>query len=170
MQTVGFIGIGKIGVPISANLIKSGYRVVGYRRSSLAEFEKLGGVPHVRPLKSARKRTSSYLPSDELSGSRARPRKGGVHQARPGQIVVESVSIRFPSRRSGWRRSRERRLLIDGEVAGTPGMVLARKGVVFAGDAAACKKLEPVVAGFADTSRWRMFFFVFFLCCCAYLR
>ena len=27
------------------NLIKSGYRVVGYRRSSLAEFEKIGGVP-----------------------------------------------------------------------------------------------------------------------------
>jgi hypothetical protein len=41
---------------------------------------------------------------------------------------------------------------IDGEVAGTPGMVAARKGVVYlAGDAQACKKLEPVVAGFADS-------------------
>ena len=45
MQTVGFVGVGKIGMPISQNLIKSGYRVVGYRRSSLAEFEKIGGVP-----------------------------------------------------------------------------------------------------------------------------
>ena len=27
-------------MPISQNLIKNGYRVVGYRRGSLAEFEK----------------------------------------------------------------------------------------------------------------------------------
>ena len=32
-------------MPISQNLIKNGYRVVGYRRGSLAEFEKIGGVP-----------------------------------------------------------------------------------------------------------------------------
>ena len=31
METVGFVGVGKIGMPISANLIKGGYRVVGYR-------------------------------------------------------------------------------------------------------------------------------------------
>src|SRR6202021_2430326 len=45
METIGFVGVGKIGMPISQNLIKSGYRVVGYRRSSLAEFEKIGGIP-----------------------------------------------------------------------------------------------------------------------------
>ena len=44
METVGFVGVGKIGLPICENLIKSGYRVLGYRRSSLAEFEKVGGV------------------------------------------------------------------------------------------------------------------------------
>ena len=49
METVGFVGIGKIGLPISENLIKSGYRVLGYRRSSLADFEKIGGVPARSP-------------------------------------------------------------------------------------------------------------------------
>ena len=44
METVGFVGVGKIGLPISENLIKSGYRVLGYRRGSLADFEKIGGV------------------------------------------------------------------------------------------------------------------------------
>src|SRR6516162_7672513 len=44
METVGLVGVGKIGLPIGENLIKSGYRVVGYRRSSLAEFEKIGGI------------------------------------------------------------------------------------------------------------------------------
>ena len=32
METVGVIGIGRIGLPVSENLIKSGYRVLGYRR------------------------------------------------------------------------------------------------------------------------------------------
>ena len=49
METVGFIGVGKIGLPISENLIKSGYRVLGYRRGSLADFEKIGGVPAKSP-------------------------------------------------------------------------------------------------------------------------
>ena len=49
MQTVGFVGVGKIGLPICENLIKSGFRVLGYRRGSLAEFEKLGGVPAKSP-------------------------------------------------------------------------------------------------------------------------
>jgi 3-hydroxyisobutyrate dehydrogenase-like beta-hydroxyacid dehydrogenase len=30
MQTVGVVGVGKIGLPIAENLIKSGYRVLGY--------------------------------------------------------------------------------------------------------------------------------------------
>ena len=36
METIGIIGVGKIGLPIAENLIKSGYRVLGYRRHSLA--------------------------------------------------------------------------------------------------------------------------------------
>jgi 3-hydroxyisobutyrate dehydrogenase-like beta-hydroxyacid dehydrogenase len=28
-QTIGFVGVGKIGMPISQNLIQNGYRVVG---------------------------------------------------------------------------------------------------------------------------------------------
>jgi 3-hydroxyisobutyrate dehydrogenase-like beta-hydroxyacid dehydrogenase len=44
METVGLIGVGKIGLPIAENLIKSGYRVLGYRRSSLTEFEQIGGI------------------------------------------------------------------------------------------------------------------------------
>jgi 3-hydroxyisobutyrate dehydrogenase-like beta-hydroxyacid dehydrogenase len=40
---------------------------------------------------------------------------------------------------------------IDGEVSGTPGMVAARKAVIYlGGDAAACEKIDPVVKGFAD--------------------
>ena len=40
MQTIGFIGVGNIGMVICKHLINSGHKVLGYRRSSLAEFEK----------------------------------------------------------------------------------------------------------------------------------
>ena len=40
MQTVGVVGLGKIGLPIAENLIKSGYRVLGYRRTSLADWQR----------------------------------------------------------------------------------------------------------------------------------
>ena len=41
METVGLIGLGKLGLPIAENLIKSGYRVIGYRRSSMRDFERV---------------------------------------------------------------------------------------------------------------------------------
>jgi nucleoside-diphosphate-sugar epimerase len=44
METIGFIGVGRIGTEICKHLLGAGYRVVGYRRSSLAEFEKIGGT------------------------------------------------------------------------------------------------------------------------------
>ena len=49
METVGVIGLGKIGLRIADNLIKSGYRVVGYRRHAMTEFASLGGKPADSP-------------------------------------------------------------------------------------------------------------------------
>jgi 3-hydroxyisobutyrate dehydrogenase-like beta-hydroxyacid dehydrogenase len=73
--------------------------------------------------------------------------------ARPGQIVIELGSYPVPVKERQIAPLAEKgAFFIDGEVAGTPGMVLARKGVVFlAGDANACLRIEPVVAGFADS-------------------
>jgi 3-hydroxyisobutyrate dehydrogenase-like beta-hydroxyacid dehydrogenase len=155
METVGFVGVGKIGMPISQNLIKSGYRVVGYRRGSLAEFEKIGGVParSAAEVGAEANVVFSCLPSDEALQEVVQGPDGLVSTARPGQIVVELGSYPVPVKQRQIAPLAEKgAAFIDGEVAGTPGMVAARKGVVFlAGDAEACKKLEPVVAGFADS-------------------
>src|SRR6202167_6494475 len=155
METVGFVGVGKIGLPISQNLIKNGYRVVGYRRGSLAEFEKIGGVParSAADVGAQADIVFSCLPSDEALKQVVQGPDGLVSTARPGQIVVELGSYPGPVKKRQIAPLAEKgAVFIDGEVAGTPGMVAARKGVVFlAGDADACKKLEPVVAGFADS-------------------
>jgi 3-hydroxyisobutyrate dehydrogenase-like beta-hydroxyacid dehydrogenase len=155
METIGFVGVGKIGMPISEHLINSGYRVVGFRRSSLAEFEKIGGVParSAAEVGAQADIIFSCLPSTEALDDVVQGPAGLVHSARPGQIVVELGSHAVPDKqRQIAPLAGKGAIFIDGEVSGTPGMVQARKGVIYlAGDAQACKKVEPVVAGFADS-------------------
>jgi 3-hydroxyisobutyrate dehydrogenase len=155
METIGFVGVGKIGMPISENLIKSGHRVIGYRRHSLAEFEKIGGVParSAAEVGAQADIVLSCLPSTEALDEVMHGPHGLTQSARPGQIVVELGSHPVPDKQRQIAPLKEKgAIFIDGEVSGTPGMVSARKGVIYlAGDADACKKVEGVVAGFADT-------------------
>lgn len=154
METVGFIGVGKIGLPISENLIKSGYRVLGYRRSSLAEFEKIGGVPAKSPAEVGKQCdiVLSCVPTSEAVDEVVNGPNGLIHSARPGQIIVELGSHPIPDKEKHVATlAKKGAAYLDGEVSGTPGMVQARKAVIYlGGDAAAAKKIEPVIKGFAD--------------------
>jgi 3-hydroxyisobutyrate dehydrogenase len=154
MQTIGLIGIGKIGLPIAENLIKSGYRVLGYRRSSMADFEKIGGVPARSPADVGAQTdiVLTCLPSAEALDEVVQGKQGLVHAARPGQIVVELGSHLIPDKeRQIAPLAAKGAVFIDGEVGGTPGMVSAREAVIYlAGDAEAAKKAETVARGFSD--------------------
>jgi len=154
METVGFVGVGKIGLPICENLIKSGYRVLGYRRSSLADFEKIGGVPAKSPADIGAQAdvVFSCVPTTQAMDEVVNGPQGLMHSARPGQIVVELGSHPVPEKQKHVARlAAKGAAYIDGEVSGTPGMVAARQAVIYlGGDAEACKKVEPVIKGFAD--------------------
>lgn len=154
MQTIGFVGVGKIGLPVSENLIKSGFRVLGYRRGSLAEFEKAGGVPAKSPADIGAQCdiVLSCLPTVEAMDEVVNGKDGLLQSARPGQIVVELGSHPVPEKQKHVAPFAAKGVsYIDGEVSGTPGMVTARKAVIYlGGDADACKKVEPVIKGFSD--------------------
>jgi len=156
MQTIGFVGTGKIGLPISENLIKSGYRVLGYRRTSLAAFEKIGGVPAKSPREIGEQCdvVLSCVPTSEAVDEVVNGPNGLIHSARPGQIIVELGSHPIPDKEKHVATlAKKGATYLDGEVSGTPGMVSARKAVIYlAGDAEAAQKIEPVVKGFADLS------------------
>jgi 3-hydroxyisobutyrate dehydrogenase-like beta-hydroxyacid dehydrogenase len=155
MQTIGFVGVGKIGMPISENLIKSGYRVIGYRRSSLAEFENIGGVAgrSSADVGAQADVVFSCVPSTAALDDVVQGPQGLVVSARPGQIVIELGSHPVPDKeRQIAPLANKGAIFIDGEVSGTPGMVSAKKGAIYlAGDEAACKKIESVVSAFAET-------------------
>jgi 3-hydroxyisobutyrate dehydrogenase len=154
VETIGIIGVGKIGQPIAENLIKSGHRVLGYRRHSLADFEKIGGVAAKSPadIGAQCNVVFSCVPTAEAMDEIVNGPHGLIHSARPGQIVVELGSHSVPDKEKQVAPLASKgAAYLDGEVSGTPGMVAARKAVVYlGGDAAACKAVEPAIKGFAD--------------------
>jgi 3-hydroxyisobutyrate dehydrogenase-like beta-hydroxyacid dehydrogenase len=155
METVGVVGVGKIGLPIAENLIKSGYRVLGYRRGSLAELEKIGGAPARSPAEIGAQAeiVFSCLPSSQALDEVVNGPSGLLKSARPGQIIAELGSHPVPDKeRHVAPLAAKGAVFLDGEVSGTPGMVSARKAVIYlAGDKEACARAERVVAGFADS-------------------
>ena len=154
MQTIGFVGVGKIGLPICKHLIDSGYRVLGYRRSSLEAFEKMGGVPAASPSAIGNETDMVFtcLSSDQALEEVINGPEGLIHGARPGQIIVEfgSHPVAFKQKFVAPLADKGA-IFVDGEVSGTPGMVEQRKGVIYlGGDADAAKRVEEVVGSFAE--------------------
>jgi len=154
MQNIGFVGIGKIGLPICEHLIRSGFRVVGYRRSSLAEFEKAGGIAATSPADVGAQADIVFtcLPDDAALEDVVHGPQGLLNSARAGQIVVEFGSHPVPVKQQYVAPfAAKGATFLDGEVSGTPGMVAARKGVIYlGGPAEAVRQVEPVVAAFAE--------------------
>src|SRR5690349_17112146 len=154
MQKIGFIGIGKIGFPICQHLINNGYPVVGYRRSSLAEFEKLGGIAarSAADVGAQADVVFTCVADDDALDEVIRGPHGLIGAARPGQIVaaLDSHPVRVKQRYVG-PLAEKGATFLDGEVSGTPGMVAQRKGVIYlGGPAEAVRRIEPIVAAFAD--------------------
>lgn len=154
MMTVGVVGVGKIGLPIAGNLVKSGYRVLGYRRSSMADFEKIGGVPAASPAEIGANAdvVFSCMPAAGALDEVMQGPKGLIHSARPGQIIVELGSHPVADKQRHVAPFDAKGVaFLDGEIGGTPAMVAARKGVVYlGGDPDAAKRAEKVIDGFAD--------------------
>jgi 3-hydroxyisobutyrate dehydrogenase-like beta-hydroxyacid dehydrogenase len=128
--------------------------VVGYRRHSLAEFEKIGGSPahSAADVGAQADIVLTCLPSAEALDDVVQGPRGLMHSARPGQVVVELGSHLIPDKERQIARLAEKgAVFLDGEVGGTPGMVRARKAVIYlAGDADAAKKAEEVARGISD--------------------
>jgi 3-hydroxyisobutyrate dehydrogenase-like beta-hydroxyacid dehydrogenase len=153
-KTIGFIGPGKIGLPICINLVKAGYRVLGYRRGAMTEFEHIGGTPAHSPAQVGAEADIVFacLPNDAALDEVVQGPRGLVRSARRGQIVVELGSHPIPVKQRYLAPLAEKgAIFLDGEVSGTPGMVAQRKGVIYlGGDRDAAKTVEPVIGAFAD--------------------
>ncbi|MER5490236.1 NAD(P)-dependent oxidoreductase [Streptomyces sp. NPDC002490] len=136
--TVGLIAPGKIGLPFAANLIADGYTVWGYRRSSLADFEAVGGRAAASAKEVAERAdviftcVTSADALDEVIGG-----EQGILAAGRSDLLVVDIGAMALSRKEAARDVLRAHgiTMLDAPVSGTPPMVAERKGTVFASGA-----------------------------------
>jgi L-threonate 2-dehydrogenase len=151
-NAIGMIGLGIMGSAMSANLIRAGFKVVGYDvlPQRCREHRKAGGtVAH--SCAEVAKRCDilvTSLPSTEaLLDSAAVFSKS----ARTGQIVVETSTLPIDVKEQARKRVAARgAILLDCTLSGTGAQARAKDLVVYAsGDRKSCDRIVPVLDGFA---------------------
>jgi 3-hydroxyisobutyrate dehydrogenase-like beta-hydroxyacid dehydrogenase len=153
---VGIIGLGKIGLPVAKNLIDSGHEVVGYRRSAMDDFVRLGGRASSSPAAIGAECDVifSCMPGIDALRGIIEGDEGLLVSAREGQVITELGSHPVAAKQAFVAPfAAKGAVFLDGEVAGTPSMVAARKANIFlAGPRGAVDRITPAVKGISDVS------------------
>ena len=153
---IGMIGLGKIGLPVAKNLIASGHEVFGYRRSAMNDFTAIGGHAMTSPAEIGRvcDIVFSCMPGIDALAGVIEGEGGLLESAHAGQIITELGSHPVAGKEAFVAPlAAKGAVFLDGEVAGTPGMVTARKANIFlAGPREAVDRVAPAVKGISDVS------------------
>ncbi|UUZ71138.1 NAD(P)-dependent oxidoreductase [Polaromonas sp. P1(28)-8] len=130
------IGIGQLGLPVATNLIRAGYRVVGFRRHDREEFVRRGGEALESPTQVVRAAdvVLMCLPSEEAQLCTLEGPEGVLAAIRPGHVVIElgTYARAFKVAQAQRIEARGGRVL-EAEVSGSPSMVAERKAALYLG-------------------------------------
>ncbi|HEX3377416.1 MAG TPA: NAD(P)-dependent oxidoreductase [Candidatus Acidoferrales bacterium] len=151
-KPVGMIGLGIMGSAMSANLIRAGFKVVGYDVVSraLQAHRKVGGAVAHNCQEVATKcdiLVTSLPSSDALLETAAQLAKS----SRKNQIVVETSTLPIPVKEEAREILASRgTILLDCTLSGTGAQARVKDLIVYAsGDRKACDLVAPVMQGFA---------------------
>lgn len=153
-QTVGFIGLGRLGSPLAANLLDAGYDVVCSARGRSDELVAKGasvpGDGSPRAIAEAADIVLTCLPT-EASLEQVLSGPDGIIAAGRPTLVVELSTFAIPFKRAQRDRLAEAGgEMLDCPVSGTPPMAAAKEAVVFvSGDPAAYARAKDVIAAAA---------------------
>ena len=154
-ETIGIIGLGRMGIPFATSLIGAGYDVVGPKRGRSDELVAAGGrIAGDGSLKAVAAEATTLITcvqdDDHLEAvfEGIRLKAGDL----PTVIEMSTVSIGLMERLRGELQQRGGDLL-DCPVSGTPDMAAAKKAVVFAsGERPAYDAVQPVIAALAPAN------------------
>jgi len=152
-QTIGVIGLGRMGIPFAKSLIEAGYDVVGPRRGRSDDFTAAGGrIAGDGSLKAVASEASTVITcvqDDEHLQAVFEGIRLSEAEALPTVIEMSTVSIPVMQELRDELRDRGGELL-DCPVSGTPDMAAAKKAVVFAsGDKAAYDGVAHYISALA---------------------
>jgi 3-hydroxyisobutyrate dehydrogenase-like beta-hydroxyacid dehydrogenase len=150
-QTVGMIGLGIMGSAMAANLVRAGFRVVGYDLApeALRQFARAGGKPmkDARGVADAAATIVTSLPSANALIQVA----SELAQFGRKVIVIETstlpIEVKEQARAALARRGAT---LLDCPLSGTGAQARTKDIAVYAsGDVAAYRAIVPVLEGFS---------------------
>ena len=97
MKKIGFIGLGTMGLPMAANLLKAGYDVIAYNRTQakLEKFVSQGGKAAASAAEVAESSDVIFtmLTADCAVEEVIFGEKGIIKAVKAGQIVIDSSTI-----------------------------------------------------------------------------
>ena len=156
IETVGILGLGKMGGPIAGHLLARGFKVIGYdpvaRAQEQAAARGARGAASARELAQASELVIVVVGFDSEVEQVIFGKEGVLEGARPGLIVAlgSTVAPRY-SKRLAARLAEKNLVLLDiplarGEAAATSGKLL----IYGAGDLDAFERCQPVFGAFAS--------------------
>ncbi len=157
MITIGFIGLGIMGKPMSKNLIKSGYPLIVLDRneSAVAEVVAAGAKRAASPKEVAAHSDIiiTMLPNSPHVKEVILGENGVIEGAKPDAIVVDMSSIApLVSREVGDKLSEKGILFLDAPVSGgEPKAIDGTLSVMVGGQQAVFDKCAPVLKAMAGS-------------------
>ena len=152
INTVGMVGLGIMGSAMSANLVKSGFKVVGYDplAAQRAALKRAGGKP-VTSVGSAARGAQMLITSLPSADALAAVAKEIAAAGAKGLIVAETSTLPIPVKEAARAvLARAGITMLDCPLSGTGAQARVKDLSVYAsGPAAAVKRAAPVFAGFA---------------------
>ena len=157
MQKIGFIGLGIMGGPMAANLVKAGYEVTGFARSSSSK-ERLeqAGAKSAGSIKEAVAGADiviTMLPDSPEVNDVVLGEDGVLASAGPDLLLIDmstiapetSVAVAERARESGAR-------VLDAPVSGgEPGAIEGSLSIMVGGDEATFEEARPILEHLGKT-------------------
>ena len=157
MTTVGFIGLGIMGAPMAANLVKAGFDVVGYNRTpdkvqALIEQGGRGAEGVAEVVRGADVVVTMLPDSPDVHEVTTGP-DGVFENAEPGLLYVDMSSIRPDVSRSVAAAGQERGIrVLDAPVSGgEAGAIEASLSIMVGGETADFEAALPMLQAVGKT-------------------
>jgi 3-hydroxyisobutyrate dehydrogenase len=157
MATIGFIGLGNMGAPMAANLLKAGHRVIGFdiARGPAEALAAKGGsaAASAAEAASAGEIVITMLPAGPQVRSVYLGPAGVLAHARHGALLIDCSTIDVETARAVAAAAKEARFdMLDAPVSGgVAGAEAASLTFMVGGEAEVFARAQPVLATMGRT-------------------
>ncbi|MFF6804535.1 2-hydroxy-3-oxopropionate reductase [Streptomyces sp. NPDC012616] len=156
-RTIAFIGLGIMGGPMAANLVRAGHTVIGFNRSRLAVDRLVAaggrGADSVAEAVADADAVITMLPADAEVTEVALGKGGVLSHARPGTLLIDMSTISPQTAIAIAHTGHEKDIrVLDAPVSGgEAGAIEAVLSIMAGGDAADFAEAEPVLRALGTT-------------------